>query len=450
MDIYETVFERAPDPILVVNADGVIVRANHEAAKAFRYGAGELEGKSIESLIPARFVAAHPVHRNRYMAAPRTRPMGTGLKLEARRRDGTEFPVDIMLSFAETDQGPVAVASLRDVTESRRTEALLREAIERARLSAEAAGMGYWTYDEESGAFWCDGVCARHLGGRQEDFPDRESVRSRILPEDREARAQRVWASLDAYGVYESEFRVELPDGSIRWLRDLGRAVGGSAGGKGRQLAGVTYDISARKRAETAAQEAQQRERDLYEMAPDGIFLADLEGRYVDVNDAGCRLLGMAREDIVGKTILDLIPAEEAGRLAEVKRNLIGGRIDVSEWHLRHGNGSFVPVEVSAKIFPDGRWQGFVRDISERRRSEAKQAELVKSLQEALGEVKVLKGLLPICSHCKKIRDDSGRWQQLETYLHSRTNADFSHGICPECAQRFYAEFLPSGSLPKP
>jgi PAS domain S-box-containing protein len=111
--------------------------------------------------------------------------------------------------------------------------------------------------------------------------------------------------------------------------------------------------------------------RSLVEQAPDGIFVADLDGHYTDVNDAGCRIVGAAREEIIGKTIVDLIPPEDVSRLWQARDLLLGGATQVAEWRLRRKDGSYVPVEVSARILPDGRWQGFVRDISERRRLEA-------------------------------------------------------------------------------
>jgi PAS domain S-box-containing protein len=95
--------------------------------------------------------------------------------------------------------------------------------------------------------------------------------------------------------------------------------------------------------------------------------VADLSGRYANVNGAGCRLLGFSREEIVGKTIVDFIPAEDVDKLGREKARLLAGETVVSEWVLRRKDGTYVPVEVSAAILPDGRWQGFVRDISERK-----------------------------------------------------------------------------------
>jgi PAS domain S-box-containing protein len=111
--------------------------------------------------------------------------------------------------------------------------------------------------------------------------------------------------------------------------------------------------------------------RILFDLAPEGIFIADIDGEYTAVNQAGCALLGMSERDIVGKTIFDLIPKEESQRLLDDKKNMQKqGSAVTSEWKLRRGDGKYVPVEVSASILEDGRWIGFVRDISEHKELE--------------------------------------------------------------------------------
>ena len=74
------------------------------------------------------------------------------------------------------------------------------------------------------------------------------------------------------------------------------------------------------------------------------------------------------------------------------------------------------------------------------RRNEEEQRKLICELQKALGEIRTLKGLIPICSSCKKIRDDKGSWQQLEAYIMQHTDAELSHGLCSECAKKLYPE----------
>jgi PAS domain-containing protein len=83
------------------------------------------------------------------------------------------------------------------------------------------------------------------------------------------------------------------------------------------------------------------------------------------------------------------------------------------------------------------------REVSERRRAEEAREKVISQLQQALAHVKKLSGLLPICASCKKIRNDRGYWQQVEEYIRDHSEAEFSHGICPECAEKLYPEFFP-------
>lgn len=84
-----------------------------------------------------------------------------------------------------------------------------------------------------------------------------------------------------------------------------------------------------------------------------------------------------------------------------------------------------------------------IDDIAERKRAEAEREKLILQLQQAMANIKTLRGLLPICSHCKKIRDDTGYWHTVETYVRQHSDADFSHGICPQCLDKLYREYSP-------
>jgi protein-histidine pros-kinase len=134
--------EAAPDAIVVVDGEGRIVLVNAQAERMFGYERAELLGADVELLLPPRFRARHLEHRAHYSAEPRLRPMGAGLDLVARRRDGQEFPVEISLSPVRTEQGIFVTAILRDVTERKRMEAEKDELLaiaERARAEAERA-----------------------------------------------------------------------------------------------------------------------------------------------------------------------------------------------------------------------------------------------------------------------------------------------------------------------
>ncbi|HLY63427.1 MAG TPA: sigma 54-interacting transcriptional regulator [Terriglobia bacterium] len=116
-ELFEKLFESSPDGIVLTAQDGEIVRVNEQVERLFGYGRGELLGQAVEILIPRRFHGAHPAHRRAYVAEPHTRPMGAGLELFGRRKDGTEFPVDIMLSPVETSAGPFVLGVVRDISD---------------------------------------------------------------------------------------------------------------------------------------------------------------------------------------------------------------------------------------------------------------------------------------------------------------------------------------------
>jgi PAS domain S-box-containing protein len=123
---FRELIEHAPDAILQVDPAGRIVLANSTAVFMFGYTHEELLGSGVDLLVPEAHRAAHPGHRKSFAAAGITRPMGQGLDLRARRKDGTEFPVEISLSPVKTEQGVFITAVVRDVTERKRIEAQVR------------------------------------------------------------------------------------------------------------------------------------------------------------------------------------------------------------------------------------------------------------------------------------------------------------------------------------
>lgn len=136
--LFEKLFASSPDGILVVDNEGHILEANPQIESLFGYTCSELLGNPVEILIPERFRQAHTSHRSSYSNQSNMRSMGTGLELYGKRKNGSEFPVDIMLSPFETDEGQLVMGVVRDITDRKQTEEVMRQLA----LSDPLTGLG--------------------------------------------------------------------------------------------------------------------------------------------------------------------------------------------------------------------------------------------------------------------------------------------------------------------
>lgn len=148
----------------------------------------------------------------------------------------------------------------------------------------------------------------------------------------------------------------------------------------------VINDITERKQAELALRTSEANYRALFEGASDGIFITDEQGYYVDVNASACRMSGYDRDELLGKHLRDLTPPADWPRLEDDRAVSAPGGTQISEWALLRKDGTPLPIEVSAKQLPDGRWQAFVRDSTERKRIEAALRELNATLEQQVAE----------------------------------------------------------------
>ena len=248
--LFKKLFLASPDAIVVTDIDGRISAVNPAAERLFGYPETELIGNLVEILIPERLRGRHPKHRGTYAAAPGVRPMGTGLELFGRRKDGTEFPVDIMLSPVEETGETFVLTVIRDITERKQAESALRRSEERFRLLVEGArDYAIFMLDPEgkvatwnSGAERIKGYIAEEiLGMHFSIFYPQESVKRGKPQHELEVAA--------AEGRFEDEGWRIRKDGSRFWANVIITALRGKNG----ELVGfskVTRDFTERKSAE--------------------------------------------------------------------------------------------------------------------------------------------------------------------------------------------------------
>ena len=207
--------------------------------------------------------------------------------------------------------------------------------------------------------------------------------------------------------------------------------------------------------AEEALRENEKKFRTLYEASSDAVMLFDESGLF-DCNESALDIFGCkVRADFLGKHLHELSPptqeavrtasgSVESGVLAEEEfdRAIAEGSSRFEWMHLR-ADGTEFPADVLLTAMElEGKTvlQAVVRNITERKQAEGEREKLIAELRGALAEIKTLSGLLPICASCKKIRDDSGYWNQIELYVGDRSDAQFSHSICPDCKEKLYPE----------
>ena len=188
-----------------------------------------------------------------------------------------------------------------------------------------------------------------------------------------------------------------------------------------------------------ALRESEERLKTIMDGIQAGILVVDAKKHViVDVNPCATELIGAAREKIVGHVCHKFVCPAEKGKcpVTDLKQGM-----DNSERTLINAKGESIPIlKTVTRIKLDGREhlvESFL-DISDRKQSEEEREKLIEELQDALSKIKTLGGLLPICSACKKIRDDKGYWNQIEAFIRDHTEAEFSHSICPKCAKRLY------------
>ncbi len=363
--------EAAPDAMVCVDADGRIALVNAQTERLFGYGRGELVGQPVEMLVPDGVRDAHPGHRAGYMTDPQPRPMGAGMELAGRRRDGSTFPAEISLSAIDTDQGILVSAAVRDVTERRlaaETAAQLASIIQSSHDAVIGKTLDQVITSWNPGAERLYGYTAAEMTGRHIEV---------LIPVADRAREALVLAAV-ARGerVEQYQTRRVRKDGTMAevslTLSPIADRAGTIVG-----VATVARDVTERQRADT-------RFRGLLEAAPDAMVCVDAGGRIALVNAQTERLFGYDRDELVGRPVEILVPDElrdahhghRAGYVADPRPRPMNAEMQLAG---RRRDGSTFPAEISLSAIDTD--QGIlvsaaVRDVTERLEIQAERERL--------------------------------------------------------------------------
>ena len=365
----------------------------------FGYDSDELIGQSIDVLLPEHLRHRHAQHRVAYVAAPRLRPMGAGRELTGRRRDGSEFPIDVMLNTTVNSAGKTTIAIVRDLTsraqmrdalqlsESRLRDSRARASHARAQQLIEARlrsvfralsdGVTVQTntgaiVDANTAAERILGLTREQLLGRESLDPEWQSVRADGSPFPGIDHSSMVTLRT-GLPLRNQIMGVQVPGRGLRWLTINSQPIANDGASSSVAVVTTFTDVTTFRGLEEQVATEAARIRVYLRNASDGVHIQDAAGRLIEVSDSFCRMLGYEASELIGQlpSLWDLRLAGE--ELDATLAALHDGTVNRFDTVHRRKDGSVFPVEVHVEDFEvDGHRYLFCssRDMTERNRVE--------------------------------------------------------------------------------
>ena len=376
---YRGLLEAAPDAMVVVNQDGEIILLNLQAEKQFGYRRDELLGQKVTNIIPAGFAERLLADGLRSPADALAQQIGTGIELVGRRKDGAEFPIEIMLSPLESAEGILVTAAIRDISVRKEAEKHLAQMEARSRGLLEAAPEAMLVVDQRGEIVLLNLQAEKEFGYRRDELLGQkvtniipEGFAERLLTDGVEVLAQQIVTGIDLSGRRKDGN--EFP---------IGIMLSPLASGEGIL---VIRDISQRKNAEKHLALMEARYHGLLEAAPDTMVAVNHAGEIVLLNLQAEKEFGYRRDELLGQNIKKIIPERVAERLtADSPRSSltlqIGTEIELTG---RRKDGGEFPIEIMLSPLESAERILVIRNISVRRQTERLKDEFVATVSHEL------------------------------------------------------------------
>jgi PAS domain S-box-containing protein len=439
--LFYSLIQNSSDIITILKEDGIISYESPSLKRMLGYTPDELIGRNAFELV-------HPDDlqkaKEAFAEIIRNPDVLLSTQFKFRHKDGSWRVLEATGSN-QLQNAMVAgiVVNSRDVTKRIKAEELLRDAIQRAedeKAKTEAVlaavGDGISIQDTNYRVLYQNRLAKDMVGDHSGEY-----CYKAYQCEDQVCEGCHLAMSFEDGSIHKKEqFRVT--DEGMRYYEIIASPLRDSTG---KIVAGIeaVRDITQRKKMEEKLRESEERFRRIFEDGPLGMIIADLDFKILKANRAICEMLGYAETDLPGHSIEEITHAEDMGKSTDLSNQLLHGEIPLYQLEKRYvkrnGEALWVNLTVAAIRGQNNEVLyalGMVENISRRKLAEQERERLVYDLQQALDKIKTLRGLLPMCAWCKKVRNDKGYWQKVETYVQEHSDASFTHGICPECLNK--------------
>jgi len=331
----------------------------------------------------------------------------------------------------------------KEIDERETAEEALRRNEQRYRTAQRMGNVGNWEFDLSKEKFWGSEQAKRIYGFDPESrYFSVDEVESCIL--ERERVHQALNDLIENGKPYDLEFEICPINSSDKKIIKSVAEVEKTKSGTPAKVVGVIQDITAQRQADEELRSNEKKYKVIFKNSKDAIYIIAYSGQIIEVNQSFIDLFGYSLEESHDLKVQNLYldPADRSIFIQKVEKH---GFVKDFEVKMKNKSGDVMDCQITATthVSKDNQiigYQGIIRDVTRVKQEQQERERLIADLRDALAEVKTLSGLLPICSHCKKIRDDKGYWSRIETYIQDHSDAEFSHGICQECAQEFYPD----------